>query len=160
MDQQNAKRTWNPWPVSIIAFFALAISGVITFVIFCNAHPTELVARDYYEQELRYQAQMERQRRANLLTEGASVGYDPDRRVVTVALPKDHRPEGTAGDIHLYRPSAAGLDRRLKIQLNPEGKQEIDAASLAPGLWKVKVLWTAGGQDYFIDQKVTIPASS
>jgi hypothetical protein len=50
------------------------------------------------------------------------------------------------------------LDREIKLELDAKGVQAIDASSLLPGLWKVRVSWTADQKDYFTDQKVVIGA--
>jgi nitrogen fixation protein FixH len=63
------------------------------------------------------------------------------------------------GQIQLYRPSAINLDRTLKLDLDSHGIQTIDAASLRPGLWKVRVSWSVDNRQFFIDQKVVIPAA-
>jgi hypothetical protein len=152
-------RRWNPWPASIIAFFALAIAGFAAFIVFCQLHPTDLVAADYYEQELRYQAQMEQLQRTRQLQAPDLVRYDPVARAITLQIPLPAAAVRPTGDIHLYRPSSAGLDRRLKLELDGRGRQSIDATSLSPGLWRVKVRWSAGGQDYGVDQKVVIGAA-
>ena len=38
--------------------------------------------------------------------------------------------------------------------------QSLDASALKPGLWKIRVSWTVGQQDYFIDQKIVIPGKA
>lgn len=158
----NAKQTHrsrlNPWPVSIIAFFAVAILGCGGFVAFCSRHPADLVAADYYEQEVRYQRQMERTQRANEQAQLTSVSYDAARKVIRISLPPKASPAGATGDIQLYRPSAEALDRRLKLELDGTGAQTIDAATLAPGLWQVRVSWRVGGEEYFVDKRVVIGA--
>ena len=60
------------------------------------------------------------------------------------------------GRIELYRPSAAGMDRAVKLEPDANGVQRLDATGLAPGLWKVRVSWTLENQDYFLDQKVVV----
>ena len=53
------------------------------------------------------------------------------------------RPRQSAGSIELYRPSAAGMDRAVRLEPDANGVQRLDAAGLAPGLWQVRVSWTA-----------------
>lgn len=157
MENTNVKSVrWNPWPVSIIAFFTVAIVGCVVFVVFCNLHPTDLVAKDYYEQELRFQGQLDRMNRANALAGQASVLYTADRKQITVSIPGVQGSSGVVGKVELYRPSSAGLDRMVALEVDGEGHQVIDATKLAPGLWNVKVTWVAGGQDYFINQRIRI----
>jgi len=50
------------------------------------------------------------------------------------------------------------LDRSLKLEVDPAGTQAIDAALLAPGLWKVRVTWTTDSREFFIDQKIVVPS--
>ena len=58
--------------------------------------------------------------------------------------------------MQLYRPSAAGLDRELKLELDATGSQSLDAAALEPGLWKVRIHWTSHQQEYFADKSVVV----
>ncbi len=150
---------WNPWPVSIIAFFTVAIIGCGTFIAFCNRHPADLVAADYYEQEVRYQGEIERLQNAQRQAPTASVSYDPTVRHIKIELPLSHTQAGLSGTIRLYRPSALNLDRQLTLAPGPEGSQTIDAADLLPGLWKVRVAWSANHQDFLIDRQIVVGPS-
>jgi hypothetical protein len=152
----NSPRPWNPWPVSIIAFFVVALIGCGTFVAYCNRHPADLVAADYYEQEVRYQGQIDRLQHAQQQAQPASVAYDPAARCIRLHLPRTSTPGQATGTIQLYRPSAINLDRQLKLATDAQGAQIIDATGLAAGLWKVRVFWNVGQQAYFMDQKVII----
>jgi hypothetical protein len=154
MQQSSPKHRWNPWPVSIIAFFSIAILGCVTFVIFCNRHPADLVMSDYYEQEVRYQKQIDSKQRAQQLLQVATVQYDPARRVIMISLPPAQA-EGAAGTIQLYRPSAAGLDRTFKLATDRKGMQSLDGSNLAPGLWKARLLWSNAGKEYLVEESFT-----
>lgn len=147
---------WNPWPVSILTFFSVAIVGCAGFVIFCARHPSDLVAPDYYEQEVRYQRQIERLQNARQYAQQAAVSYDVARNQIRICLPAARA--NATGTIHLYRPSAAGLDRQVRLALDPEGTQTIDAAALAPGLWKVRVSWSEESREFYLDRSITVAA--
>jgi nitrogen fixation protein FixH len=151
-----ALRQWNPWPVSIAAFFTVAVLGCAGMVVFCSRQPTELVAADYYDQEVHFQGQMEGVQRAQQQGQ-ASVGYDAATRRITVSLPPDSLRGNVAGTVQLYRPSSVALDRKVKFEPGTDGIQTIDAASLQPGLWKVRLAWTVNGEDYYSDQRLNIP---
>ena len=159
MMKRNTDRTKSresAWPVAIIAFFAVAVSGCVSFVVFCNLHPADLVSQDYYEQELRYQSQIDRIDRARDIAGQVSVAFDRSRCRITLSLPKEHASAQVNGSIQLYRPSKAGMDERLALKLDPNGTQVIDAKHLSPGLWKVKVLWSVAGHEFFVERKVQI----
>src|SRR5215510_6578515 len=147
-------RSWNPWPLSIIAFFTVAIIGCGTFIAFCSRHPADLVADDYYEQEIRYQGQIDRLQHAQQPAAAVAVTYDAGTKRISIALAPNYASRKPCGSIQLYRPSAANLDRQLKLAPDEHGVQTIDASSLLPGLWKVRVSWTADAKEFFLDQKI------
>ncbi len=147
---------WNPWPVCIIAWFTLAIIGCTIFIVYCNRHPADLISEDYFEQEVRYQGHIESVAHARQSPHPATVVYDADRQLIRIVLPPEARQGKAAGDIQLYRPSAAYLDQQFKLEPDAAGVQTLDAARLLPGLWKVRASWKVGDQGYFIDQSVVI----
>jgi hypothetical protein len=151
-------KPFNPWPWAIVAFFTVAVCGVVAFVIFCNRHGTDLVARDYYEQELRHQQQMDRARRAAALATPLQVAYDAPARAITLRLPEAQRTAAVTGSIQLYRPSAAQQDRVVPLRVDAGGGQTIDASALSDGLWHVRVTWSLNGEEFFHDQKLVIGA--
>lgn len=156
--QNETKKILNPWPVSIIAFFALAICGAIAWVIFCSHHRVDLVAADYYEQEIRYQDQMDRTHRAASLQVPAKIDYDDVTRHITISLPTELARQELKGWVQLYRPSAASKDQKFPLQVDATGAQSINAQKLSDGLWHVRVSWNANGSDYFCEQKLVVGA--
>jgi len=89
-------------------------------------------------------------------TNSASVSFDSDRQLIRISLSRTPLAVPATGSIQLYRPSATGLDREIKLQTDAQGEQAVDARDLATGLWKVRVSWTADQMDYFIDRKVDV----
>ena len=85
-----------------MVFFALAISGCVGFVVFCSLHPTDLVAPDYYERELRYQGQIQRMGQAQ--AQATTVRYDAATQRIQVSFPAELMRSGVSGSIQLYRP--------------------------------------------------------
>jgi hypothetical protein len=152
----NNPKSFNPWPLSIVAFFVVAICGVVGFAIFCFHNKEELVAADYYEQEVRYQDQLDRAHRASSLQAPARISYDTRSQLITVLMPAAHLDPALKGWIQLYRPSAASMDQKLALQVNHFGAQTIDTRSLSDGLWHVRISWNLNGKDYYFDQKVVI----
>lgn len=147
--------TRNPWPIAIVAFFALFISGIVIFVVFASRHPMELVRADYYAEEIEYQKQLDRLNRTQAVGTQVAIRYDAARASVSIALPA--APAGPlSGWVHFYRPSDATLDQTVPLIVNAEGAQQISAARLRPGFWKVRVQWTMNEKEYFFDQPIVI----
>jgi hypothetical protein len=150
-NQNNAR---NLWPYGIILTFILFISATVGLVVMACAQKADLVSPDYYEQEIRFQSHLDRTARTETL--GALVSYRPDIRKVWIELPKSMTSEKPVGQISLYRPSAAGLDRHIPFEPDAQGIQVLDASALAPGFWKVRVAWTSAGQDYFLERSINV----
>jgi hypothetical protein len=155
-ENNAAAGRWNPWPASIIAFFVIALCGLAAFIAFCVMHPTDLVTQDYYEQELRYQVQIDRTTRARAIDALASVTYDRPAKRITILLPLAENGVKISGNIHLYRPSEAALDRHVQLNLDTQGVQVLDASDLRRGLWKVKVQWKCGDEEYYLDRQLKV----
>lgn len=147
------------WPVAIISFFILAVLFLGTFAIWALRQREELVAPNYYEKEIRYQQQLDVMNRSQAVAAQVVVTYEPSANRIVITLPAAQAP-GATGKIHLYRPSDSSLDREFPLAPDAAGAQQLDAAKLQPGLWKVRVQWTAAGQEYFIDQRVIVKAGA
>jgi nitrogen fixation protein FixH len=152
------KLPYNPWPWAIILTFVVFISGTVGLVVMACSQKVELVSANYYEQELKFQGQLERLKRTSQLGAEAAVTYDAAQGRIRISLPPEQACQEVHGQIQFYRPAQADLDRQMQLQLDAKGSQSFDASGLKPGLWKIRVSWTAGKQDYLIDQKLVIPA--
>jgi hypothetical protein len=150
----------NLWPWGIILAFVLFIMGTVSLVALACSQKMDLVSSDYYEQEIKFQNQLDQLGRARALNSDASISYEPATQSIRIALPIAHVREGVTGSIQLYRPSAAGLDRRIKLEPDPTGSQRLAVNTLLPGLWKVRVCWTSGEKEYRIDQSVVIESNN
>ena len=91
---------------------------------------------------------------------GPAIAYDAAHRQITVSLPPGQGQGSVSGSVELYRPSAAEMDRAVRLDPDASGVQRLDAAGLAPGLWKVRVSWTVDKQNYYLEQKVVVGAKT
>lgn len=149
------KLSRNPWPVAIIGFFVVAICFIVSFVVWATHQREDLVSSDYYEQEVLFQRRLDTLNRTQPIAVTAVVTFEPATRAIIITLPPEQRLQAT-GSIQLYRPSDARLDRRLQLQLDPNGVQRLEARELHEGLWRVRIQWTAHGKEYFLDQPVIV----
>lgn len=151
-------RRRNLWPTAIIGFFVLAIVFIVSFIAWSMRQREDLVSADYYEREVKFQSQLDTMNRSQPLATQTVVTFEPKQQAIVITLPTGQT-QGATGSIHLYRPSDARQDRKLPLALDAQGIQNLDAKNLSNGLWKVRVQWTANGQDYFLDQPVIVTSS-
>ncbi len=150
----------NLWPYGIAAAFGLFLAGTAGLIVLAAFHRPELVTADYYEQELRYQQTYDSRARTAALGAEAAVTFDEAARRIRVTLPPRHAALRPAGAIHLYRPAAASADRRVALAPDAEGRQELDARDLAPGLWRIRVEWTVADEAYALERQLVLPGGT
>jgi hypothetical protein len=144
----------NLWPLGIFTAFGLFFVGMASFVVVASTHRDYLVNENYYEQEIKFQNQIEG--KALAVKSGAQINFDSAQSRITLALPPALLTQKFSGTIELYRPSAPKLDQQMAITPKPDGTQTLDVSKLASGLWLVRANWNAGGQAYFLEQKIKI----
>lgn len=150
----GAAKARNLWPLGIFTAFGLFFAGMATVVVIAATHRDHLVSDNYYEQELKYQSRIDGGDRAQ--KSGATMAYEAGKGAVVIALPVAQLAQKFSGTIELYRPSEPKLDREFLLAPNAEGTQTLDVSQLAAGLWLVRAKWNAGGETYFLEQKITI----
>ena len=146
----------NPWPIAIVSYFIFFIGCVAAFITWAVKQNMDLVRKDYYEEEIRFQQQMDKVRRTQPFQAAIAVAYNSTAGLLEIALPAAHTGDDFSGRIHLYRPSDASLDLSLPLSVNSAGQQKIATGQLRSGLWKVRLSWTAGEQDYFSERSIIV----
>lgn len=142
------------WPYAIIIWMSLFATGVFSYIVFAQGHKMDLVGTDYYDQEIKFQQQIDRMDRTRAVEREVAIAYVDGS--IRVALPPEHVRQKVTGTVHLYRPSNAKLDQHFPLSLGAEAAQSIDAKALQPGLWKVRVTWKVGGEEFFHDKSVVV----
>ncbi len=148
------KTKFNPWPYGIILFFVLLVCCLAAVVVIAATHRESMVSENYYEQELKFQDRIDSAVRAQ--KSGANMQLDAAAGKLLVTVPARQLAQNFSGAIELYRPSSSKLDREFPFAPRADGTQALDVSKLAAGLWHVRVKWTAGGLDYFLEQKIKI----
>ena len=148
------KTTRNFWPLGIFTAFGLFFVGMASVVVIAATHRDHLVNDNYYEQELKFQSQIDSSARTQ--KSGATIAYDAGSSSVVIALPVAQLAQKFSGVINLYRPAEPKLDREFQLEPKADGTQTLDVSKLTPGLWLVRAKWNAAGETYFLEQKIKI----
>jgi hypothetical protein len=144
------------WPVAIAGIYILFMLILIGFVFYSQNQSVHLVTDDYYEQELKYQQQIDRMNRAGLLSSPVSWKYDQVQKNVTVQFPAETNHLTVRGHILFFRPSDAAQDKVIALRLSPENSQQISTDHLRPGYWKLKIFWQQDQKEYYAEGQITI----
>lgn len=138
----------------IIIAIAVPIVLLIAFVIYSSQNSFKLVEKDYYQKEINYQSQIDKETRTNQLSQKINIISNDDR--VVLQFPSMFAPEDINGRILFFRPSDLNLDVSIKIDLNQEGLQSISNTNLKKGAWIVKVFWNNQQDEYYSEKRIFV----
>ena len=144
------------WPRALAIYFTVFISFLIVFITWAVRQNMDLVQEDYYNQEMLFQKRLDTMNRTRAFARETAIQTDAASQAIMIQLPADHVRQGVTGEIHLYRPSDAMLDRKLKLRPDHAGTQRVDTTGLQPGLWKVRVQWGANGEEFYLDRSIVL----
>lgn len=133
--------------ITLIVFVSLMV-GLVTICV--QQDDIHLVTQNYYEEEIKFQDQIDQTVNANSLDYKVLV-YDNQLKKVDLQLPV-----GSKGTLHLFRPSDARLDQKITFDVTNLNANAFDLKSLKPGYWKLKLTWSENGVDYFHEEKINI----
>jgi len=133
--------------ITIIAFVGFMITLVVISVRQDDIH---LVAENYYEKEIKYQDQIEREK-ATAGLEREVLVFDVQGKALLLDLPV-----GTKGSIQLFRPSDARLDQEFLLDITDEGKTTIPLDKLKSGYWRVQMTWAENGVEFYQEKKIDL----
>lgn len=146
----------EPWPIALAIFFAVFIGCIASFIVFAVRQRMDLVRPDYYEDEIRYQVQMNRVDRTRALGGSASLSMDAVRQALKVRIPAAHAAALESGSVQLYRPSDAGADRVWTLKPGTDGMQEVSLSDLGRGRWRARARWKSGGLEYHLEESLIL----
>jgi nitrogen fixation protein FixH len=143
------KLNWGSGIAIVYTIFALAM----LFAVYQSTkQDNSLVVENYYQKDLEYQTQIDKEVNTQGLLENLQIKYAGAENAVNLLFPTNLGP--ISGVILFFRPSNKALDFETPIQMDAEGRQQISTQKLLPGLWKVQVNWSAGGKDYYTEETV------
>jgi nitrogen fixation protein FixH len=139
------------WRITIV-YLAFA-AGILTLVFKAKGSKVDLVAKDYYNQELAFGARIEATNNASALSSGFTATLVADG--IEIFLPQECESSPVDGTITLYCPSDASQDRTLDL-VSGSRAQFVNTSGLKAGLYIVKVNWKMNGKSYFSEKSISI----
>lgn len=140
------------WGHNIIVAFTL-FAGFIGYLAYKSFQQNvDLVAEDYYLQEIQYQDQIEKIK--NTKAARQVVTFSQENNNLIVQFPNGAN--AVNGTIILFCPSDARFDQNVAIALNDQLQQVIPTDQVVKGYYRVKVDWKSGEQAYFTEESVYI----
>lgn len=114
----------------------------------------ELVEKDYYKAELRYQQVIDASNQANQLS--SPVNFEQTENGISVQLPAEMKNKTIAGEIFFYCAYDGSKDKKFTIQADTEGRQLIPLTAVLPGNYTVKIDWNVEGKRYYSEKLFSV----
>ena len=142
------------WGTGVIVAFVLFISFIMYFVISMNTNKKydhDLVTEEYYQQELEYQNDIDKEKKATGLKE--NIQWKKSDNGIVIIFPNDLDFKEVSGKVFLYRPSNKQLDFETAISLS-DYNLLIPDKRLLDGRWNIKVDWQYNGKSYLYKKEI------
>lgn len=142
------------WGNKLLVTF-LAFGAGMSFLVYKSITTNyDLVEKDYYKNELRYQEVIDATQRANTLSDAARVSST--EAGIELQLPKEMWAKQVTGSFYLYCAYNARLDHRVDLRTDASGRQLVDRRDVAAGNYLAKISWKADGVDYYAEKPITV----
>lgn len=139
------------WGHKIAGVYLLFVAGILFLAFKANHEEFDLVTKDYYGEELKYQQVIDQTENSAKLS--APVLVEKTEGQLKISFPEEMRNKKKKIDFYLYYPADARKDFRLKLETNEmEFTQPLPAR--ITGMYELQLTWQADSLKYFHKQKI------
>lgn len=141
------------WGKGILITFVIFAAAIISFVTLSMRQNIDLVTKDYYAEELKYQDKINKMAGSEKLRQKLIIEREGSNLniVYPVSISRDIK-----GKVSFYRPSDAGKDFSVPVSFNENGLQAIGLTHIDKGLWRVEVDWQLSSEGLYNEEYLFI----
>ncbi len=143
------------WGTGIALVYALFAVGMVGMVFAAQRQDPVLVAKNYYDLDLNYQARMVEKENASALAKPLEIKYLREQQQLVLQFPTDAG-QPTGGTVKLFRNTTAGDDFSTPVRPDAAGQMLVPTAQFAAGRWQLEVQWKVGEKTFFHETKLTL----
>ncbi|HEX2867166.1 MAG TPA: FixH family protein [Ignavibacteriales bacterium] len=141
------------WGRGIFILYGTFVLGILLMVSFYMGQDVQLISKEYYEDEVRYQNKIEKLKRTYALKD--KVTFKTADEKVEISFPETIHKK-ISGEILFFRPSDEKCDFREKLNIDSNCVQTVNFHGKRKGLWKVELSWKAGSEEYLNEKTIRI----
>jgi len=142
------------WGTAIVIAFVGFIGFIMYFVVNMAANDKydhDLVVEDYYQQELKFQTDIDKEENSKTLN--TNVSWTKTKEGLLINFPEDLDIKSITGKVFLYRPSNKQLDFETTISLSNHNLL-IPDNRLLDGRWNIKIDWNYKNNSYLFKEDI------
>ncbi|TXF91034.1 hypothetical protein FUA23_04320 [Neolewinella aurantiaca] len=141
------------WGHGIFTFYVIFVATLVVVVIKSRTFDNSLVYENYYARDINYQQEYDRRLNSNSLADPLRIVSSDEGYALQFPPSLEEKVEGT---VLLYRPSTKSDDRRVALEVNPEGTMSLPLRGMNPGRYEAIVEWQSGGVKYYDELDLNI----
>ena len=139
------------WGYKIMFVYLAFVAGMCFLIFKASNQEFDLVTKDYYEQELKYQQVIDQSANASRLS--MPLYIEKKEAELKISFPDEMKNKKKLVDFYLYYAADAKRDFRRSFELN-----ENELAQALPvgmkGMYELKLTWETEGVKYYHEQKI------
>lgn len=141
------------WGNKLLVVFIVFATLIGTLVYKCTQANFELVTKDYYGEELKFQDQIDGVNNANKIS---SVTINQSADELSVQMPKELNGKKISGQAWFYCPNNSTNDRKISLNADDNGNIIIAKNQLAKTKYLLKLSWKTADENFYNEQSVEI----
>ena len=142
------------WGNKLLMTFIVFGAGMFYLVYRSMNTKSELVEKDYYKSELRYQEVIDGANRANALS--TTVNLQQTDNGIILLMPEELKSKVISGDVLFYCTYDSKKDRKFELKISGDGTQLFPSGDITTGNYVVKVNWISDKQNYYTEKRLTV----
>lgn len=143
------------WGNKLILVF-IGFAGLMTTLVYKAVNTRfELVSKEYYQEELRYQDKIDGRANAALIDE---ITVTHTNKELLLQLPGEMKGMVIKGEVWFYCKTDANKDFRLPLLTDAEGKQMVDRERLPANKYLLKLSWEVADKKYYVEKEIQFTA--
>ena len=143
------------WGNKLLVTFIVFGAGMLYLVYRSFSTNFDLVEKDYYKTELRYQEVIDATNSANALASTVKMEQTKEGNIV-LQLPDEMKNKTISGDIWFYCAYDAAKDKKFELKTDKKGTQSFQLNTIKPGNYTVRINWTDSGKKYYTEKPLTV----
>ena len=142
--------SWGNKLVVVFILFAIFI-GAMVYKAFNT--PVDLVSKDYYKEELRYQDKIDGMNNAAKISQ---VLVTQNQTAINIQFPKEHKTKAIVGEAFFYCVTDEKKDFRLPIIIDSSASFVVLKNKLQKGIYTVQLNWQLDKEKFYKEQKIVV----
>ena len=139
------------WGYKIMFVYIAFVAGIGFLIFKASNQEFDLVTKDYYEQELKYQQVIDQSANASRLS--MPLYIEKKEAELKISFPDEMKNKKKLVDFYLYYAADAKRDFRRSFELNENELAQALAVGMK-GMYELKLTWETEGVKYYHEQKI------